>query len=225
MSISQQRPNTKTLRDSRITATAYLVMAIAGMFGFVALHPQIFDPISAQKTIINIQTHPQIAYTRLIFEYLIILSQAVTALYFFKLFKNVNAWAATSIALLGMVNCIAVMISAIAIRSSIHLVLSPQIFPGEIAPSIHLLQSISESAWDIGGLFFGLWLIPMGYIIVQSGNMPVWLGRTLIFGGIGYIAAVLGKQIAPDFAYWDILVAPATVGEFWIIGYLFIFGL
>lgn len=65
----------------------------------------------------------------------------------------------------------------------------------------------------------------MGYIIVQSGNMPVWLGRTLIFGGIGYIAAVLGKQIAPEFAYWDILVAPATVGEFWIIGYLFIFGL
>jgi len=90
------------------------------MFGFVALHPQIFDPISTQKTIINIQTHPQIAYIRLIFEYLIILSQAFTALYFFKLFKNVNAWAATSIALLGMVNSIAVMISAIAIRSSIH---------------------------------------------------------------------------------------------------------
>ncbi len=32
------------------------------------------------------------------------------------------------------------------------------------------------ATWDIGGLFFGLWLIPMGYVVLTSRVMPIALG-------------------------------------------------
>ena len=74
----------------------------------------------------------------------------------------------------------------------------------------------------VGGLFFGLWLIPMGYIVISSGRMPMWLGRILIIGGIGYLLQTFIKSIGVQSSYLDMLVIPATVGELWMVGYLLI---
>lgn len=49
---------------------------------------------------------------------------------------------------------------------------------------------LGGSLWDVGAVFFGLWLIPMGFLTLRSG-VPRPLG-------------------------W----IPATVGEFWMIGWL-----
>lgn len=88
-----------------------------------------------------------------------------------------------------------------------------------------LLGNIITHAWGVGSLFFGLWLIPMGYVVISSGRMPVWLGRTLIIGGIGYILSTFIKYGGVDNSYLDLLVVPATIGEFWMIGYLLIYGI
>jgi hypothetical protein len=90
---------------------------------------------------------------------------------------------------------------------------------------IQLLSQIMANAWGVGSLFFGLWLIPMGYIIVASKRMPVWLGRTLIIGGLGYLISAFVKYLGINHPLFDLLVIPATIGEFWIIGYLLIYGL
>jgi hypothetical protein len=85
---------------------------------------------------------------------------------------------------------------------------------------------LSRHAWTGGALFFGLWLIPMGYCVLLSGWMPRLLGQVLIVGGLGYVlsgfVAVL-LAAAPDWAE-IVLTVPATIGEFWIMGYLLIFG-
>jgi hypothetical protein len=90
---------------------------------------------------------------------------------------------------------------------------------------IELLSAINTHAWGIGGLFFGLWLIPMGSIITESKRMPIWLGRTLILGGIGYLFSVVVNYLNIEVVNTDLLIIPATIGEFWMIGYLLIFGI
>jgi len=82
-----------------------------------------------------------------------------------------------------------------------------------------------KNAWGVGSLFFGLWLLPMGYIIVSSNRMPRWLGITLISGGIGYLLSAFLKYAGVSSPVVGTLVIPATVGEFWMIGYLLIFGI
>ena len=130
---------------------------------------------------------------RLLFELLIIVSQALTAVWFYKLFREIKAWAAWAVGIWGMMNSAAIMISAISMSSAIEIAKSSTQTYQEKIVLIQLLGNLITNAWGVGSLFFGLWLIPMGYIIVNSKRMPVWLGRILIIGGIGYLLVLLSN--------------------------------
>lgn len=55
--------------------------------------------------------------------------------------------------------------------------------------------------------------------------MPLWLGRILVLGGVGYILSTLISYMGFKHSLLNILTIPATVGEFWMIGYLLIYGI
>ncbi len=213
------------VKTARIAGTSYLIMAISGVLGFMIFHPQIFVTADPQKTLTNLTNNESISRIRLLFEFVIIISQAVTAVWFYKLFRNINEWAAWAVGIWGMTNAVTILISAISMGSAIEIAnSSSQNIEGKII-IIELLSSIISNAWGVGSLFFGLWLIPLGFIITSSKRMPVWLGRILIIGGIGYLLSTIIKYTGIESSLPDFLVIPATIGEFWMIGYLLIFGI
>ena len=56
---------------------------------------------------------------------------------------------------------------------------------------------------------------------MRSGWMPRPLGGLLVAGGIGYVLSGFVAALAPGAqAVAYVLTIPATVGEFWMIGYL-----
>ena len=217
-------------KQSELVTTArtagiwYLIMAISGILGFLIFHHQVFDSEDSQKTLTNLIDHESLARTRMLFEFAIIVSQALTAVWFYRLFRNINEWAAWSVGIWGMINSVAIMISAISMGSAIEIASSSQTVEDKLI-LIELLSSLVTNAWGVGGLFFGLWLIPLGYIITSTKRMPIWLGRTLIAGGIGYLISTTINYIGIESPLLGYLTVPATVGEFWMIGYLLIFGI
>lgn len=212
------------VQTARIAGIWYLLLAISGMLGFLIFHPQIFDSKDSQKTLTNLIDRESLARTRLLFEFAIIVSQALTAVWFYKLFRNINEWAAWTVGIWGMINSVAIMISAISMASAIEIASSSQTVENKII-LIELLSSLAKNAWGVGSLFFGLWLIPLGYIVTSSKRMPVWMGRILIIGGISYLISVVVNYIGIKSPYLELIALPATVGEFWMIGYLLIFGI
>lgn len=213
------------IKTARITGLWYLLMAITGVLGFMVFHSQLFVSNNPEQTVINLVELEQTARIRLLLELAIIISQSLTAVWFFKLFNNDYKWEAWTLGIWGMANAFAIMISAIAIASSIGVANSEISALEDKVLLIQLLQKIISNAWGIGGLFFGLWLFPMGYIVMQSKRMPVWLGRVIILGGIGYVISTIVQYSGVDFSFNRYLTLPATVGEFWMIGYLLIFGI
>ncbi len=211
------------VKTARIAGVWYLVMAISGVMGFLVFHPQVYtaDP---EQTLSNLMREDNLARVRLIFEFAIIISQSLTAVWFYRLFKNINNWAALATLIWGTVNSVIILISAISMGSAIKLATSSMVMESKII-SIELLSSIISNAWGIGGLFFGLWLIPLGYIITSSERLPAWLGRTLIVGGIGYLVSTFINYLGISGEWVGMLTLPADIGEFWIIGYLLIFGI
>ncbi|NJM93898.1 MAG: DUF4386 domain-containing protein [Cytophagales bacterium] len=188
-------------------------------------HPQVFVDSDPEKTLNNLVHLESIARIRLVFELVIIITQALAAVWFYKLFKDINLWAASTLGIWGTVNSILIAVSAVSMNSAIDIAHSSTLaFPEKLA-LIELLYRIITHVWAVGGLFFGLWLIPMGYIVVSSRRMPIWLGRTLIFGGAGYLLQTFIKCMGNQSAYLDLLTAPATVGELWMIVYLLIYGI
>ncbi|OAN62446.1 hypothetical protein A8B79_02525 [Balneola sp. EhC07] len=211
-------------KDARITGIWYLSLAVFGVLGFLVFHPKVFITGDPAATLQNIIENESIIRTRLLLELAIVLSQVLAAVWFYKLFRNINEWAAWSLAIWGTVNAVAIMISAIAMGSMIN-VASSSLVTDEQILLISVFHNVISNAWAVGSLFFGLWLIPMGYIVTHSRRMPVWLGYTLIIGGFGYMLSTFFNYSGIESSFTEYLTIPATVGEFWMIGYLLIFGI
>ena len=212
-------------KTARLTGLWYLMMAVTGILGFMVFHSQVFVSGNAEQTLTNLVELESTARVRLLLEFGIVISQALTAVWFYKLFKDNYEWEAWTLGLWGTVNAIVIMISAISMASAIGIANSDTNALEDKVLLIQVFQNMIKYAWSIGGLFFGLWLFPMGYIVVKSKRMPVWLGRVIILGGIGYVSSAFIGYAGLDFSFNKFLTLPATIGEFWMIGYLLIFGI
>ena len=106
---------------ARIAGIWYLVMAISGALGFMIFHPQIFVTDNHQMTLTNLTNLETISRIRLLLEFAIIISQALTAVWFYKLFRNINEWAAWTLGIWGMINSAIILISAISMASAIEI--------------------------------------------------------------------------------------------------------
>src|SRR6056297_726686 len=213
------------IKTARITGLWYLMMAITGLLGFMVFHSQICVSGNPEQTLTNLIELESTARIRLLLEFAIVISQALTAVWFYKLFKDDYEWEAWTLGIWGMVNALAIMISGISMASAIGVVNSDISATEDKVILIQVFQSIISNAWGIGGLFFGLWLFPMGYIVIKSKRMPVWLGRVIVLGGIGYLISTVIRYSGIDFSFNRFLTLPATIVEFWMIGYLLIFGI
>lgn len=215
--------HTQLVSIARTTGIWYLLLAISGILGFLVVHPQVYtsDP---QQTLANLAEEATLARIRLMLEFGIIIFQALAAIWFYRLFRNINEWAALSLLIWGTVNAVLISISAMSMASAIDLAL-PRTGAGDPVGEIRILSRLISNAWGVGSIFFGLWLLPMGYIVTRSRCMPVWLGRTLIIGGLGYLANTGVRYAGISEPWVEALTIPATIGEFWMIGYLLIFGI
>jgi hypothetical protein len=64
---------------------------------------------------------------------------------------------------------------------------------------VPLLLNLHQQGINIAGIFWGLWLLPMGYLVIKSGFLPKILGILLIIGGIGYLMQSFTTFLSPTF--------------------------
>jgi len=79
----------------------------------------------------------------------------------------------------------------------------------------------------IAQIFFGLWLVPLGYLAYKSaGWFPKWLGVLLVVGGVCYLVDMLALFLVPDFGQKIniFFVIPPAIAEISMVLYLLVIG-
>jgi hypothetical protein len=69
---------------------------------------------------------------------------------------------------------------------------------------------------DVASIFWGLWLAPLGWLVLISGAVPRLLGVVLILGGVEYLAEYFGPMIDDGYKasmMRELLSWTSSVGE------------
>ena len=214
------------IRTARTTGLLYLGLAITGLLGYMLIRNQLFVAGDPAATLANLTQHEFLARLGIVMEMGVVITQALVALWFYRLFARVNAFAAGSIAAFGLVNAVAILGSAALLATALDVSQDASLaMSGGVAATSQLLYVVSGHLWTVGGIFFGLWLIPMGWLARRSGWMPSVLGWILMVGGVGYVLDALLSYLLPNAGpMLDLVTLPATVGELWMVGYLCLLG-
>lgn len=207
----------------RVTGLLYVLLAVTGLLSYLVIRSQLIVAGDAAATLDNLAAGETLARWGVALELAVVLVQAVLAVSFYALFREVRPVAAVAIAAFGLVNAVAILFAttlwgvALAVVSGT----AEQAAPGaDAAATVLLLFTLHDAAWSAGNLFFGLWLIPMGLAVLSAGWVRL-LGWTLIVGGVAYVMSAFLLLLAPSLApVAEGLPVVATIGEFWMMGYL-----
>lgn len=215
----------------RLAGCLYLVVVVTGIFSLAYVPTQINVPGDPLVTLGNIIAHESLfsaGNASFLVEQVAFL---MLPLVLYRLLVPVNrtaailmvafALAAIPIALTGLVH----RLDALALLTDADL--ARALAPEQLhAMALLSLEHYSDSIF-VASMFWGLWLLPFGYLVVKSGAIPRVLGVLLILGGAGYQLNVFGTLLLPgygDTLLSDYATLPASLGEIGSCLWLLVFG-
>ena len=99
--------------------------------------------------------------------------------------------------------------------------------PEAVLDLVAVSRARANEALMFATTFWGLWLLPFGYLVFRSGVLPRVLGIFLMAGCIGYLVNLFGLIMVPNFSELTIaslVRVPATIGEIGIGLWLLVVG-
>jgi hypothetical protein len=151
----------------------------------------------------------------------------VVALY--RLFKAVNETYALSMAILILIS---IPISLLSVVNEVVALIVVgdanwlSVFdPGQLNALAYILMRLHSRTLLVAQIFWGLWLVPFGILIIRSRFIPSALGYLLFVAALGYVASSLTFLLLPSYGpVVDPVASKLTFFELPIILWLLIWG-
>jgi Domain of unknown function (DUF4386) len=126
----------------------------------------------------------------------------ILAAVLYRVFSRVGKNAAT-LMLIFVVASVPLSLAALARRTDVLSLLDGAKDLGlsgdQLAAQVMLAMRSANGLMQLSIIFWGLWLFPLGWLILRSGFVPKVLGILLMVGGFFYILAFVGTVIEPAY--------------------------
>ena len=222
---------TSTKGLARTAGLLYLIVALSGGFSELFARTSVKVPGDAAATADNIRSSATLFRIAFATDLINTTCFLVVGLILHTLLKRVNS--ALALAML-VFNAVAVAIMSLNMLNHAGAYLaatSPEwttTFGAATADGLALiLLELHSYGYLIAQIFFGLFLLPLGYLIYVSGRFPRWLGVLVMIGCLSYLINLVVR-----FAFGDagddltpIVTLPAAIGELSLVFWLLVKGI
>lgn len=215
----------------RIAGAIYLAVVLSGIFSLGYVPNQLIIWHDPAKTFQNINNSEFLFRLGILSSLICYISFTFLPISLYTLFKDTNKTYAAVMVVLVLVS-IPISILNLQHEFTVLSLIKPQ--PYLEAFHVNQIQSLVighlkqyNNGIHIVSIFWGLWLFPLGYLIIKSSMLPKILGYLLILGCFGYLINFIGNTLY--FGYTQSIIAKAlrisgSVGEIGTCLWLLILG-
>ena len=213
-------------KTARIAGFLYLLQIPLGVFGILYVPKALMVPGDVAATASNILANEFLFRLSIVSAILAALVTVVTALFLYKILKPVHKNYARLMVVCTLVVAPISMLNELNHVAVLLLLKGPEYLTIYTASQLQTLVSIFFDLHRYGiqivGIFFGLWLLPMGYLVFKSNYIPKIIGVFLTITCFGYLIDFVKFFLFPNV---DIVISEFTfLGEVMMVFWLLIKG-
>ena len=208
---------------ARIAGFLYLLQIPLGVFGIVYVPKALIVPGNVMATASNILANEFVFRLSIVSAILAVMVTVATALFLYKVLKPVNNNYAMLMVICTLVVAPISMLNELNQVAVLLFLKSPEYMAmfttSQLRTFVSVFLDLHKYGLQIAGIFFGLWLLPMGYLVFKSNFIPKIIGVFLMITCLGYLADFFAFFLFPNFG---IVISEYTwLGEvlmaFWLL--------
>ena len=211
------KENLNPNKIAKIAGLLYLSMVPLGFFGMYG-HSNLIVPGDATTTVNNIMASGSLFRLSIMSALVVQIVNILLVLVLYKLLKPVSRNYALLMVIFFLVSVPITMLNELN-QFAVLLLLSGTEYltvfeTDELHALVILFLDLHEHGIHISGMFWGLWLFPMGYLVYKSSFLPGVLGVLLMIGFLGYVVDSVRFYFFPSFepivlyTFWGELLFP-----------------
>jgi hypothetical protein len=221
---------TSPKRIARLAGLLYLLNGIFSGFAFGYVLTKVFVPGNAATTAANVVANSGLVGAGVVADLFQATEWVFLALTLYILLKHVHLSAARAMVVLVAIGAAITCLNDVFQFESLRVAADPSYATAfGVAGSnaiVLLLLDIHHYGFLIAQIFFGLWLVPFGYLAYKSAMFPKALGIMLMVGGACYLVGLLAVFLVPNFGEKinTFVTIPSAIAEISTVLYLLVVG-
>jgi hypothetical protein len=214
------------VKTARIAGFLYLLQIPLAVFGILFVPKALVVPGDETATASNILANEFLFRLSIVSALLAALVTVGTALFLYKVLKPVSKSYAALMVICTLVVAPISMLNELNHVAILLLLKNPEsstVFAtSQVQTAVSVFLDLHKYGIQIVGIFFGLWLLPMGFLVFKSNYIPKIIGVFLIITCAGYLADFFIFFLFPGFG---VVISEYTwLGEVMMVVWLLVKG-
>jgi hypothetical protein len=217
---------------ARKAGLLYLVVVLAGIFSLAYVPSKLINWNDTAKTYTNIQASETLFRLGIVAGVICYTAFLLLPFMLYKLLHPVGKSPAVAMVVLAAASVPFSLYNLVHKADVLTFISAEQFLEGmpidQKQTQVMLHLNAYENGIQLISVFWGLWLLPFGYLVYKSGFLPKLLGILLMAGCFGYLVNFIGGFLFTGYAGLGIarfVSLPATTGEIGTCLWLLIVGI
>ena len=219
-------------KQARIAGLLYLIVVLTGIFSLMYVPSKLIVRDNASVTFNNILESETLFRLGIVAGIICYTAFLILPIVLYQLLNQVNKTYAVGMVALAVISVPLSLVNLLNKVNVLTLIDKAQylqvIEADELQAQVLLYLDFYNNGIKIASVFWGLWLLPFGYLVFKSGFLPKILGICLMAGCFGYLTNFIGGFLFQNYAGLGIarfVSLPGSIGEIGICLWLLIIGI